>query len=111
MTFFDTSAILYLDDKSKYILVGYCVTQNGQRLDLPDLTIKTAYTTGRIYANLTIKLNKLLAENTIYAEMVNLVGSATNGEPIYIEGEKIDLKSIEILENKIMPAYYNKQNE
>lgn len=82
-----------LDDKSAYILVGYCVTQNGQKLDLPDLTIKTAYTTGRIYANLTIELNKQLAENTVYAEMVNLIGNTTNGEPSYIEGEKIDLKS------------------
>lgn len=82
-----------LDDQSTYTLVGYSVTQNGQRLDLPDLTIKTAYTTGRIYANLTIELNKMLAENTIYAEMVNLVGNTTNGDASYIEGEKIDLKS------------------
>ena len=81
-----------LDDNSKYILVGYCVSQSGQKLDLPDLTIKTAYTTGRIYANLTIELNKQLAENTIYAEMVNLIGNTTNGEPIYINDEKIDLK-------------------
>jgi hypothetical protein len=82
-----------LDDKSTYTLVGYCVSQNGQRLDLPDLIIKTMYTTGRIYANLIIELNKQLAENTVCAEMVNLVGKATNGEVSYIEGEKIDLKS------------------
>lgn len=82
-----------LDDRSTYILVGYCVLQSGQKLDLPDLTVKTAYTTGKIYANLNIELNKSLAENIVCAEMVNLVGNTTNGEPIYIADEKIDLKS------------------
>lgn len=82
-----------LDDRSIYTLVGYCVSQNGQKLDLPDLLIRTAYTTGRIYANLNIELNKLLAENTIYAEVVNLIGHTTNEEASYIEGEKIDLKT------------------
>ena len=81
-----------LDDNSKYILVGYCVTQNGQRLDLPDLTVKTAYTTGRIYTNLTIELNKHCAENTVCAEVVNLVGSAVNEEAVFVDGEKVDLK-------------------
>lgn len=82
-----------LDDKSTYTLVGYCVTQNGIKLDLPDLTIKTHYTTGRIYAHLSIKTDKQKAENIVSAEMINLIGQTTNGEAHYIEGEKIDLKT------------------
>lgn len=82
-----------LDDNSTYTLVGYCVSQNGVKLDLPDLTVKTAYTTGRIYANLSIELNKELAQNTIRAEVVNLVGETTNGDAVYRDNEKLDLKT------------------
>jgi len=82
-----------LDDNSTYTLVGYCVSQNGQRLDLPDLLIKTTYTTGRIYTNLTVELNKHCAENTVYAEVINLLGNTTNGKAVFVDDEKIDLKT------------------
>lgn len=82
-----------LDDDSTYTLVGYCVSQNGLKLDLPDLTIKTAYTTGKIYANLTIELDKHLAQNTVHIEVVNLVGKTTNGKVVYIDNEMADLKT------------------
>mgnify|MGYP003319876546 CR=1 FL=1 len=48
--------------------------QDGTRDDFPDLIIKTKYTTGKVYTNLDIKLNKSLAENIVTAELINLVG-------------------------------------
>lgn len=63
-----------LDNKTKYKLVGYCVSQSGKVIDLPDLDITTAYITGRMYSNLSIELNKDLGENIISTELVNLVG-------------------------------------
>ena len=83
-----------LDDKSEYILVGYCVSQSGQRIDLPNLIIKTKYTTGKIYANLTIELDKHLAENNITAKVTNIIGEAKDENNIvFINSEKLDLKN------------------
>jgi hypothetical protein len=82
-----------LDDNSTYTLVGYCVSQNGQKVDLPDLTITTKYTTGRIYSNLIVDVDKYSANNKITAEVVNLVGRTTNKDVVFIDGEKIDLKT------------------
>ncbi len=83
-----------LDDESQYTLIGYCVSQSGQRIDFPDLIIKTKYTTGKIYANLTIELDKHLAKNNITAKVTSIIGEAKDENNIvFIDSEKLDLKN------------------
>ena len=83
-----------LDDESEYTLIGYCVSQSGRRIDLPDLIIKTKYTTGKIYANLTIELDKHLAENKISEKFTNIIGEAKDENNVtFIDSEKLDLKN------------------
>lgn len=82
-----------LDEKNTYTLIGYCVSQSGYRMEFPNLIIIPKYTTGKIYANLTIELDRYLAENIVKAKVTNIIGQVKDGNSVdFIDNEKLNLK-------------------